>query len=61
MRSAPSKDDATKDSDSDPDKPLKHGKIERIRKDSDNRGRNDPKGYVLRSHRIIWRFFFLLN
>lgn len=48
MRSAPSKDDATKDSDSD-DKTTKHGRVERNRKDSDNRGRNDPKGYVMRN------------
>lgn len=45
MRSAPSKDDATKESDSD-DKTANHGRVERNRKDSDNRGRNDPKGYV---------------
>lgn len=45
MRSAPSKVDPTKESDSD-DKTAKHGKVDRNRKDSDSRGRNDAKGYV---------------
>lgn len=48
MRSAPSRDATAKESDSE-DKTSKHGKIDRDRKDSDNRGRaNDAKGYVFR-------------
>lgn len=64
MRSAPPKDDATKESDSD-DKAAKHGKSDRSRKDSDSRGRNDSKGYASCSHQsfdhIFLNWIFLLD